>query len=154
MVVCANRRLDARIKLKKLYPTIKQEIHWMKYLLLPILLYCQVACAQTDTRLVGSWMRLDNQKNVIEIFMQRSNGVFVSNGFDKDGNFIYLEKGKWGVVKDSITFNFDYEAACSKNGDWKVTPESKLQTLKFAFTLQSDSVLIIQRNIYHRGPEY
>jgi hypothetical protein len=129
----------------------KQEIHRMKYLLLPFLFYCQAACGQTDTRLVGTWMRLDSQKNVIEIFMQRPNGVFVSNGFDKEGNFTYLEKGKWGVAKDSITFSFDYEAECAKKGDWKVTPETKLEAVTLAFTLQSDSVLIIHQNIYHRG---
>jgi hypothetical protein len=129
----------------------KQEIHTMKYLLLPLLLYCQAAHAQVDKRLTGSWTRLDDQKNVVEIFIQRPNGVFVSDGFDKEGNFSYLEKGKWGVVKDSITFTFDYEAACEKGGDWEVTPMDKLKPVKFAFTLQADSVLVIQRNVYHRG---
>jgi hypothetical protein len=129
----------------------KRDIRPMKYLLLPLLLYCQTSYAQIDARLTGSWVRLDGQKNVVEIFIQRPNGVFVSNGFDKDGNFTFLEKGKWGVIKDSIYFTFDYEAACAKDGAWKVTPKNKLQTVKFAFTLQSDSLLIIQRNVYHRG---
>jgi len=132
----------------------KQEIHLMKYLtlsLLSLLLYCQASHAQVAKRLTGSWTRLDDRKNVIEIFIQRPNGVFVSNGFDQRGNFIYLEKGKWSVQQDSITFAFDYEASCSKNGDWKVAPPNKLQPVKFPFTLQADSLLIIQRNVYHRG---
>lgn len=123
----------------------------MKYLLLVLVFYCQASHAQVDKKLIGSWVRLDDRKNVVEIFIQRPNGVFVSNGFDKDGNFTFLEKGKWGVIKDSIYFTFDYEAACAKDGGWSVTPENKLQTVKFAFTLQSDSLLIIQRNVYHRG---
>jgi hypothetical protein len=129
----------------------KRDIRLMKYLLLVLLFYCQSSRAQVNKKLTGSWVRLDDQKNVVEIFIQRPNGVFVSNGFDKYGNFTFLEKGKWGVVKDSIYFTFDYEAACAKDGAWKVTPKDKLQTAKFAFTLQSDSLLIIQRNVYHRG---
>jgi hypothetical protein len=123
----------------------------MKNLLVALLFLSLTAHAQVDKRLCGSWVRLGDHKNVMEIFIQRPNGVFVSDGFDRNGNFSFLEKGKWGVVKDSIYFTFDYEASCDKDGGWQVTPTEKLQPVKFAFTLQADSLLIIQHNIYHRG---
>jgi hypothetical protein len=125
----------------------------LRILLVAQLILCQTAHAQVDKKLCGGWERLGDHKNVVEIFIQKPDGVFISNGFDRNGNFKYLEKGKWGVIKDSIYFSFDYQASCSQNGEWKVAPKSKLQPEKYAFTLQADSLLNIQGNIYHKGIE-
>jgi hypothetical protein len=120
------------------------------YSSLLIILSRSVACAQVAIHLNGTWIRYNDQEKIAEIFIILDNGDFLANEINKDNQLYNIEKGKWQVKGDTISFTFSQVISSKNQKDWisKETQPHKLFSYKF--TLTENKLLQIGNNLYKR----
>jgi len=102
-----------------------------------------------DVNIIGTWTRYTNQ-HLIEIFIVRDNGEFISNEFNQKNELRNIEKGTWEIKHDSIQFRFIQVITSEDSQNWKSVKASQLKSVIYKFMLNTDGNLIIGSSIYYR----
>lgn len=113
-------------------------------------LFSNMALSQSAKQFIGTWFRYNKEGELVEIFIQRNNGDFISNGFDESGALSNLEKGAYEIKKDIIYFRFYYAAEVNKEGGWTILPPKSMEAAHYKYYFKNKNIVNIGTAFYYR----
>lgn len=105
---------------------------------------------QSNEQFKGTWFRYGKTHKLVEIFVQKNNGDFISTGFNEKGVFSNLEKGTYEIKGDSIYFKFNYAAEVTKEGAWTILSQDKLNNAHYKYQFKNKNSVTIGIAQYYR----